>query len=387
LTAQYVRGTWFRSEDRAAVGDAPRGPAGRPVVLLVFDELSLDVLVKDGRPDRERFPRLAALADEAAWFPNAASTSTLTEPSVMTLLSGRLAPADDAPLVFDRIRDTHRATALLAWPYLCRWLNARAKPGDRYLSRTDSDALKMGPWETAEFLGAALSESAFLGQPLGAPAPGSFKTPDLWDIWTSRDVLGVEVSSFLGLLKKETCPGRFLYWHCSLPHFPFQYDAEGRRHGKGNDQFVRGADAKAVWENYRQQARGVDRVIGQVVDRLKAEGLYEETILIVTSDHGLRSGGALEPAEYPRTRSGLEVRIPFLVRGPAIRPGTYAAAYQHVDFVATVLDLLGRPADPSFTDGVSAFAPERPPRESRFFHGSLEYVLDRASGLWRLRKD
>jgi hypothetical protein len=390
LTGLYLGGTLGRTSNAPPLDAAgPLEPAapGRPVVLLLFDELGLDVLVKDGRIDAQAFPRLAALAEEGAWFPRATSDAALTEESIPTFLTGRRHPAADARTVFQRLRESHRLRAQVPWTFLHAELQRSLGAGDRARCRVDPEALRLGPLDTLSFLGTGLAESPILRAGFSPPRGEKLPLPDLWDLWESRDILAYEVESFLRMLNEEARPGRILYWHCSTPHFPFQYDREGRRHGRPDDRFSPGAtNADAVWENYREQVRGVDRLVGLIVDRLKAAGVYDDTLLIVTSDHGLRTGGVREPEGYPEVQSGRSVRIPFIARGPSIRPGLRETDYQHVDFAPTLLELLGRPAEAGAFEGASAFGDDRPSREKSFFRGKKEYVLDPATGLWRLRK-
>ena len=391
LTLDYARRVW-PSTPSVEIPDTVEKKDGRPVVILLFDELALDVLLKDGAIDRDAFPRLAALAADSAWFPDASTHHSATTHSLRTIMSGRVNGSARGPLLFERLRDTHRVRGLVAWPGQSVWLKTTAGPGDRYVSRTDADSLRLGPLETAEFLGMALGESAFVRDGLTIAHQGrEFATPDLWDLWTSRNVLEVEIDSFLSGLTKANAPGRIFYWHCSLPHSPYQYDAAGRRHGREPMFFKPGENPAAVLENYREQVRAVDHVVGRVIDRMKAEGFYDEALLVVTSDHGVRTGGALEPEGFPEVRSGLEPRVPFLIRGPGIRPGVYDADYQHVDFAPTLLEALGRTAEEGAFEGISAFAPRKSPRETSYRsyvlskERSTRYVLDRATGLWRKR--
>ncbi|HEX7901329.1 MAG TPA: sulfatase-like hydrolase/transferase [Planctomycetota bacterium] len=376
LAGQYLLGAWSRPAAAAETADAGPPHPGPPVVLLVFDEWGLDTLVKDGAIDRARFPRVAAIADEGAWFPEAISNHSRTEASVLTMFTGRVKPEVDVPTVFDRLRDSHRVTLQMAWPTFRLQLRERAaKPGDRYLCRTDAEAFRLGPLDVLTFMRTLLIESDFYAEGWTSPNPARLPPPDLWDIASDVDVLGSETASFLDLVDREAGPGRVLYWHCSLPHAPFRVDAEGRRHGRPHDHFEGPAgNTRAVYANYLEAARGVDRLVGLVADRLKARGLYDRTLLIVTSDHGARSQGAM-PAEG-------EIRIPFLARGPSIRPGIRDADYQHIDFAPTLLDLLGAPAEPGAFEGRSAFGAARDEREARFDVGLREQRRARPGAPW-----
>jgi hypothetical protein len=376
LAGQYLLMAAPRADAPAPAADAGPPHPGPPVVLLLFDEWGLDTLVKDGAIDRARFPRVAAIADEGAWFPEAISNHPWTDWSVMTILTGRHLPDAGQPTVFARLRDTHRVTAQMAWPTLRHQLRARAAgPGDRYLSRTDAEAFRLGPLDILAFLRTVLIESDFYAEGWTSPNPVRLPPPDLWDIASDADVLGSETESFLDLVDREADSGRVLYWHCSLPHAPFRVDGEGRRHGRSPDHFdgIPG-HTREVYQTYLEAARGVDRLVGLVADRLKARGLYERTILIITSDHGARTQGTMSLENM--------IRVPLIVRGPSIPPGRRDADYQHVDFAPTLLDLLGVPAEPGAFEGRSAFKEAREEREARFDREKNEMRRARPGAPW-----
>lgn len=86
----------------------------------------------------------------------------------------------------------------------------------------------------------------------------------------------------------------------------------------------------------------IDRKIGEVVETLKALGLYEDALIIFTSDHGEYMGdfGVATKAQYP---SEALMRIPFLLKPPI---AGYKGYEEHsfissVDIAATCLDAAG----------------------------------------------
>jgi hypothetical protein len=375
LAGQYLVGTRPAATPEQAVDAGPANP-GPPVVLLIFDEWGLDSLVKDGSIDRARFPRLAAVADEGVWFREAVTNYSITDLSMAALVTGHRQPDPAAPAFFSRLRGTHRVSAHIAWPILRHLLRARGQgPGDLYGCRIDAKAFRLGPFDVLSFMKTLLLECAVLSDEWTSPAAVRLPPPDLWDVWSDVDVLRSETASFMDLLGTDARRGRILYWHCSLPHMPFRTDADGRRHGRGHDHFQGpGGDSPRVYANYLEAARGVDRLIGLVVDGLKAAGIYDETVLIITSDHGVRTNGAMPPENT--------IRVPLIMRGPPIRPGVSDADYQHIDFAPTVLDLLGVPAESGAFEGRSAFGSAKEDRVARFDRGPAELRRARLGDPW-----
>ncbi len=99
-------------------------------------------------------------------------------------------------------------------------------------------------------------------------------------------------------------------------------------------------------------SENIDTQIGRVLARLEALGELENTYVIYTSDHGMaigRHGLQGKQNLYEHTW-----RVPFIVQGPGINPGTRAPGniYLH-DVLATLCDLAGISV-PSSSEGVSA---------------------------------
>lgn len=82
--------------------------------------------------------------------------------------------------------------------------------------------------------------------------------------------------------------------------------------------------------------------LGALVDKLAALGLLDETLLIVTSDHGeeiFEHGGALHAQPYEEA-----ARVPLVLRGPGIPAGRRVdTLVELVDLMPTVLSLLDLP--------------------------------------------
>ena len=95
----------------------------------------------------------------------------------------------------------------------------------------------------------------------------------------------------------------------------------------------------------------VDDALKAVVDLLKQQQVYEDTYVVVTSDHGLAFGR--KPAkEFPYEGAN---RIPLIVKGPGVQAGTTVhQMVNQADLAPTVLAWLSAPA--MAVDGRS-FAP------------------------------
>ena len=106
---------------------------------------------------------------------------------------------------------------------------------------------------------------------------------------------------------------------------------------------------------YDAEVTAADRATGRVIDALRTAGVLDDTIVIVTADHG-ESLGEHGEATHAIFVYDATVRVPFIVRYPAALPAgrVYEGPVRLVDVMPTVLGwlgLAGRRADPGRRSG------------------------------------
>jgi len=113
-----------------------------------------------------------------------------------------------------------------------------------------------------------------------------------------------------------------------------------------------------VFNRYRNAVHHADRVAGGMIDALRAAGELENTIVIVTGDHGEEFQ---EHGFWGHTSnfSEAQLAVPLYVKGPGIEPGVERRRTSHLDLPCTVLELLGADpaARPGWTQGENLFSP------------------------------
>lgn len=139
-----------------------------------------------------------------------------------------------------------------------------------------------------------------------------------------------------------------------LPQHPFNNTDAGVRDEVAVSGVWRNRDQATVRNEIGRQfacVEFIDQQIGRVLDKLQAMGELENTYVIYTSDHGIaigRHGLMGKQNLYEHTW-----RVPMIVSGPGITPGTRAAGNVYLlDLLATCCDLTGVPA-PSTNEGSS----------------------------------
>lgn len=149
---------------------------------------------------------------------------------------------------------------------------------------------------------------------------------------------------------------------------------------------------------YCAEVTFVDHWFGKFHDRLEALGMLENTMVIVTSDHGFLFGEHQWLGKHARILYQDIAQVPLLVRHPAIPPNTkYSELVQMPDLTPTILDALGiersgtmhgASLTPLWDRSQASPAEEREPireRESMIFgvFGGPVYCTD---GAWLLVK-
>lgn len=87
----------------------------------------------------------------------------------------------------------------------------------------------------------------------------------------------------------------------------------------------------------------IDEQVGRILDRLREHGLWDETAVVFTADHGEFTGAHRLNDKGPAMYEDI-YRIPGLVRVPGVPPRVVDEFATLIDLHATVLDLAGLPA-------------------------------------------
>ena len=329
------------SQIGGAQGSVPR------VILITIDTLRADALAAPaaGRPAT---PNLDAFAAESFVFENGVSSGAWTQPGVTGLLTG-LDPfthrvglgaailPQNLPTLPERmaaagyqiagsgLNPVVRQTGLAAvWPWI-HWHPYRATPESvgAYLLTEGVDYYRWNP-SSAQLVDFAID-------------------------WLDGNA-GAE----------------FFYWlHFYDPHVPYsppselvpgappsvRFDATVRnqeldwmRHGYAN---LTAGELDWVHGLYNAEVEYVDRELGRYLARLEELGVYDDALIVVSSDHGeefFEHGGF----EHGHTLYQELLHVPLIVRPPGGAAGRRAADFVSTASVTpTVLDLAGVDYDPA----------------------------------------
>ncbi len=132
----------------------------------------------------------------------------------------------------------------------------------------------------------------------------------------------------------------FLFTHLTEPHAPYD---------RGNPETIKtiaGTEKISEFHRYVAEAAVADAELGRVV-RTLFQRFPLRGVLIVSSDHG-EAFGEHDTFNHTKTLYEELVRVPLLIRGPAVVARRIEQHVGLIDIGPTVLDLFRQPVPPSF---------------------------------------
>jgi len=376
------------------------GAEGEPasLVMVVLDELpTQSILGPDETIDPVRFPNLARFSQDAAWYRHFSTVSPFTQSAVPVLLDGRdpygePVWTDHPGNLFSLLANSHHLTVSESLTKLCGFEACSGDPVPPPDSTGAADDRNGDETEVASRSpqwGGAMSDAADVWSARATPgSTGSVQALDDFeeelrttdDGTSETDANGVVVAvpetqqldgffassgvvqperldSFLDALRPTDDPF-FGFLHLVMPHQPWFSREDGTRYATPGD--YTGPDIETPWrarvtrQRHLLQAEYADRLVGQVLAQLREIGEYDDSLVVVVSDHG----ASFEPGESVRSIEDENLDdiayAPLLIKAPGQDEGrTDDSNLLSVDVVPTVADLLGT-APTWDVDGVAA---------------------------------
>jgi hypothetical protein len=345
---------------------APAAARATPVVVLVLDEFPVvSIMGPGGRVDRARFPNFARLAADSTWYRTALSASWTTTTAVPAIMTGQRPSADKLPLlgdhpenVFTLLRRPYREHVIESFTRLCP---LSLCPNESSVARRIESLVSALTLVYANVVSPRREATKFPnpGNTWGAVLaaldakrriePTSFETSDL------RLFPGPQFDRFLEEIHP---PGRgprkpFYLLHSNLPHNPYNHLPSGKLYRNHNKEEL-GLDTSgewwtndtptvaAGWQRHLLQTQYTDGLVGRLMRRLKATGLYDRALVIVVADHGA-SFIAGNNRRRPRGPNVSDIAmVPLFVKAPRQARGRIVdAPVSTLDVLPTIADEVG----------------------------------------------
>ena len=302
-------------------------PDGPNIVLIVLDTTRPDRLSLYGY-HRPTTPELEELASEATVYTEAYATSSWTPPSHASLFTGL---------------------------YPCAHGVTQESPGD--IPRLPSRFLTLAEalWESG-FRTTGINGNGILNASTGF-SQGFEEYHETWKLEDQQGRHPAEIQ-LESILDSDSDRPFFAFINMIEPHRPYNSSREyfGRydRHPQldlvdidwakylVDKDLYDSDDLQHLSDLYDSEIQYVDAVIGRMVELLRARNVLDETLLVITADHGEHFGehGLLA---HRFNLYETNVRVPLLIRYPNVfRPGARDTSHVQLhDLFETILAVAG----------------------------------------------
>ncbi len=334
--------SWLMVRGCREHAELPVAPSRRmPDVVLI----SVDTLRRDHLPiygyDKDTAPNLSLLASDSVVFENAIAAHTNTGPSHASILTGLYPPSHG--LLRNRFRLNNDVETL-------------------------SSLLARRSYQTVGIVSSIMLSDRLTGLGRGFDlydecGPGQ-SDRQAHETWRAAEPILAGLD-----------PGRpmFLFFHLFDPHYPYRAPdgfgtcflpadglawrfPENADLGRLRAGAAREGELEEYVSRYDGEIRYADHHVGLLLDRLRALGRYDGSVIIFLSDHG----ETLDERPFVFDHGGRayeeQIRVPLVIHLPgAMLRGIHSrVAAHHVDVTPTVLDILGLPV-PAEMQGLSLF--------------------------------
>ena len=353
------------------------------VLYIDIDSLRPDHIGAYGY-DSATTPNIDSFAGDAIRFRRAYVANSPCLPSRAALLTGRYGTANGVETHGPQSQSLNHPASDISWAGT--WANHVAErpwwslPRLFYENRVPTFAVSSFPRHPAPWFHDTWHEVHQIQEPVGETE--SFQTPRAATV----------VDDAIDIFDRHSDEDLFTYVQFWDPHAPYlrsgeevdefedvpkpTYPTENQLADHQNWDTWRSAghmeihdrnDLRLLLASYDAEINYVDRHVGRLLDHLRETGVYQETLIILTADHGEEFGEHGVYHEHWSTYDGTQ-RVPLLIKPPAdtgFDPGIRSELVTNVDMAPTLADYADM-SSPAHWQGES-----------------LRPVIDSSSGSWR----
>ncbi|MCP4591341.1 MAG: sulfatase [bacterium] len=340
----------------------------RPNVLLVVLDTTRADYLSCYRPDRRTTPRIDALAAQGTRYSRAYATNFWTLPSHATILTGLYPTEVGATSETNHLPESAQTIAerLAAAGY-------------------QTGAVVCNPWLSTE-RGFAQGFEMYTEMWRRGNMPGPLAIAEDW-----RQPAADRAVEWIDTCAAEGTPF-FLFINFNIAHLPYTPPPDLRARYLSRDwsadrleraaaildewSHVAGAvelnaaDLRLLGELYAAEVALADEWVGRVVGALESQGILDQTLVMVTADHG-ENLGDYGMIGHALSMYDTTLHVPLVVRYPArFKPGAAVdELISLVDLTPTILDVCGLGSDDASERMIRRWSwcsPEREPRDAVF---------------------
>jgi hypothetical protein len=347
--------------------------ASAPVVMVVFDELPVSSLLDEqGEIDDVRYPSFAELAARSTWFRNASTVSYTTTNAVPALLTGMRA-SEGPPVfashprnLFTLLGGAYRMNVVETYTRLCPRVvcteqpaaDATVEPASLYSDASIVYLHLVAPPRVERRFPSITQDWMNFGRDdhddIGGLLDEALEEPSGERLRRSKHYHAAHVRAFEEFLRsiEPSDEPSLNFTHILFPHQPWWHFPSGSQSSIGDSPTI-GLDARSyrwrepfltrqAYQRHLLQVGYVDRLVGELLDRLRETGLYDRSLVVVTADHGV-SFHEGQPQRDPTEATLPDIAfVPLFVKQPVQRQGeTVDYHVETIDVLPTIADALG----------------------------------------------
>ncbi|HMT04323.1 MAG: sulfatase-like hydrolase/transferase [Solirubrobacterales bacterium] len=322
-----------------------------PVLMVIFDEFPAgSLMTPSGDLNQRRFPNFGLLERTGTWYRNTVTDASYTAIAVPSILTGQAADRDALPTAADH---PDSLFTLLG----NQWKTRAIEPITRLCPEgvcEEGEASGTGTWQAVGNLADDLrhvsahlllpesmesslpdisqSFQGFGGEPEESIERGRARqwVRDRLDEGESSVDGEGDVERFLTMLEPVAGP-TFDFVHIEEPHYPWTHYPSGLRYSDGTEDFRAFFDEK-TWhappyvtdragQAHLLEVGFADNLLGRIISVLKREGRFNETLIVVTADHGGATSSGFHRREASPETMGQVGMVPLFIKAPNQRRG------------------------------------------------------------------
>jgi hypothetical protein len=338
--------------------DAVVGNKDVSVLNIVFDEFPLySLLSDDGTINAERYPGFAALAAESTWYRNNVAESNFTHQAVPAILASAVPQQEGGPFLTQYPKNIFTVFAGKA-----------SVGGIEPVTSLCPKSVCQGPdevnalFEFSRFKTFMRDASYVYGQRVLPPALRRY-VPSIEGTWGGfgavankfKEQFDVGALSQVDAIANGTqafvddSEQRVQVVHALVPHAPWRITPDNRvaplsrSISTSNPESEDGV--RDTYQTFLYQVAAADNVIVDVMSKLKKSGKWDNTMLVVTADHGISFVPTLPQrhTDFSEKETISDIyRIPTFIKYPKQVNGVVSdCAMSNLDLLPTILETTG----------------------------------------------
>ncbi|MBK5232306.1 MAG: sulfatase-like hydrolase/transferase [Thermoleophilia bacterium] len=290
-----------------------------PVVLIILDELPSSTLMNaDQEIDANRYPNIASFSSQSTWYRNNAAAGDFTAWAVPPILTGNHADAQILP-------------------------TSDAQP-DNIFNLLGPGRKVHSHEEVTELCSRALCPDGHQGEAPDETDSGEF-------VKAKFKLINIpEINRWIGTMPAG---GRTLsVLHLILPHEPLQYLPKGQKYPGGPLYFtvprnhsawsISDAGISLAQQRHMMQVGYADRLVGRVMKKIRSNGAWDRSMVVLTADHGDSFGNGQPRRDARPGNIAATLNPPLMIKYPGQQTGEISRkATQAIDIVPTIAEVLG----------------------------------------------